>query len=83
MNLLQETKLICQQYGIMPSRSKGQNFLINQEVYDRIIEESELSEKDTVLEVGPGLGLLTRLLVKNAGKVLAIELDELIYTIYN
>lgn len=79
MFLLQETKLICKKYEIKPNRSKGQNFLITEDVYNRIINCANLSKNDIILEVGPGLGVLTRLLCKKAKKVIAIELDKKIF----
>ncbi len=54
----------------------GQNFLINEEVLYDIIEYANLTNEDTVLEIGAGVGFLTELLVKHAGKVIAVELDE-------
>lgn len=79
MNLLQKTLELCQLYGIKPSRSKGQNFLIEEEVYDRIIDSANIKKEDTVLEVGPGLGFLTLKLGEKAKKVLAVELDTKIF----
>ncbi len=57
-------------------KSLGQNFLIDTAVVDRIIEVGEISEKDNVVEIGPGRGFLTRALACRAGRVLAIEKDE-------
>lgn len=54
----------------------GQNFLINPDVINDIIEKAQLSNDDTVIEIGPGVGFVTEQLVKHAGKVIAIELDE-------
>lgn len=54
----------------------GQNFLINGEVLADIIDYADLSKDDTILEIGPGVGFLTELLVKHAGQVIAVELDE-------
>ena len=54
----------------------GQNFLINPDVINDIIEKAQLSKDDTVIEIGPGVGFVTEQLVKHAGKVIAIELDE-------
>jgi 16S rRNA (adenine1518-N6/adenine1519-N6)-dimethyltransferase len=76
MNLLERTKEICRLYNIWPSRSKGQNFLIEESVYDKIIAAADLSKDDIVLEVGPGLGFLTAKLARAAGKVIAVELDD-------
>jgi 16S rRNA (adenine1518-N6/adenine1519-N6)-dimethyltransferase len=76
MDLFEKTQEICKLYDIWPARSKGQNFLIAENVYDEIIKAAGLSKEDTVLEVGPGLGFLTAKLAKAAGKVIAVELDD-------
>lgn len=67
---------ICEENGIKPVRSRGQNFLINEDVYDEIIEKADLNENDVVLEVGPGLGFLTERLAEKVKKVVAVELDR-------
>lgn len=54
----------------------GQNFLVNEEVIDSIIENSNITSDDIVLEIGPGLGFVTERLVRLAKKVVAVELDE-------
>ncbi|MBA3047922.1 ribosomal RNA small subunit methyltransferase A [Patescibacteria group bacterium] len=74
--MLQQTKQLCKLYNIKPARSKGQNFLINEDVYDKLIEAADLTKDDTVLEVGPGLGFLTAKLAQKAKKVIAVELDD-------
>jgi 16S rRNA (adenine1518-N6/adenine1519-N6)-dimethyltransferase len=61
--------------GIHLTKSLGQNFLHDANQLRRIVEAAELSKKDKVLEIGPGLGPLTELLLQNAGEVLAIEKD--------
>jgi 16S rRNA (adenine1518-N6/adenine1519-N6)-dimethyltransferase len=68
-------------YSLRPNRDLGQNFLIVPDIIERNVERAELSEKDTVLEIGPGLGVLTKELVKRAGKVYAIERDKRIIEI--
>jgi 16S rRNA (adenine1518-N6/adenine1519-N6)-dimethyltransferase len=75
MNLLSATLDLCKMYSINPDKEKGQNFLIEESVYDKIIEVSDLKSDDTVLEVGPGLGFLTFKLAKKTKKVLAVEVD--------
>lgn len=75
-SLLEETKFILKKYGITANKSLGQNFLINQEVINEMIEKSQISESDLVIEIGPGLGTLTKELLEKAGKVIAIELDK-------
>jgi 16S rRNA (adenine1518-N6/adenine1519-N6)-dimethyltransferase len=54
----------------------GQNFLINSEVIQDIIEFANIQPEDTVIEIGPGVGFVTEQLIKHAKKVIAIELDE-------
>ena len=76
MDLANKTKELCNIYGIKPSRSKGQNFLINDQIYDDIITASDLQPSDTVLEIGPGLGFLTEKLAASVSRVLAVELDK-------
>ncbi len=76
MDLTEQVKSICKQNNITLSRSKGQNFLIDEDVYDKIVELADLDGNDMVLEVGPGLGYLTERLAKKAKKVIAVELDD-------
>lgn len=76
MNLIDETKFIMNKYKIQAKKSLGQNFLISEDVVNGIIENSEISKKDLVIEIGPGLGTLTSRLLENAGKVIAVELDD-------
>lgn len=76
MNLYEETQMLLNQYGLRANKKLGQNFLINQQIIDDIIEKAEVSKEDVVLEIGPGLGSLTKSLLKNAKKVIAVELDE-------
>ncbi len=54
----------------------GQNFLVNPDVIESILEFADINKNDTVLEIGPGIGFVTELLVKRAKKVIAVELDE-------
>lgn len=67
---------LCAKYGIKPSKKLGQHFLIDRNVIRREVEEAEIKENETVLEIGPGLGFLTKELVKKARKVVAIEKDK-------
>ena len=76
MDLFEQTKNICDKYNIKPARSRGQNFLIKEEIYDKIIDTAELKPDDVVLEVGPGLGFLTAKLADKAKKVVAVEIDK-------
>jgi len=76
MNLTEQTKNLCRRYNIKPARSRGQNFLIEEKIYDKIIEQADLKPGDVVLEVGPGLGFLTAKLAARARRVVAVELDD-------
>ena len=76
MDFLQKTKDICQAQNIKPARSKGQNFLIREEIYNEIVKTADLNKDEIVLEVGPGLGFLTEKLAKSVKKVIAVELDD-------
>lgn len=75
MDLLQETDFIMKKYHIFPNKKYGQNFLINENIIDEIIEKSEITNEDLVFEIGPGLGNLTKKLLEKSGKVIAIEID--------
>ena len=75
-NILEETKFIMKKYNIKAKKELGQNFLINKEVIDKIISSSEIDEDDLVIEIGPGLGTLTKYLLEKAKKVICIELDK-------
>jgi 16S rRNA (adenine1518-N6/adenine1519-N6)-dimethyltransferase len=73
---LSEMRELLTREDIQLTKSLGQNFLHDGNQLRRIIEAAELSPSDKVLEIGPGLGPLTELLLKNAGEVLAIEKDR-------
>lgn len=67
---------ILDRYGIAPKQSLGQNFLYDEGLLARIAAAADLSPDDAVLEIGPGLGALTRQLAQAAGRVVAVELDD-------
>ena len=75
-NILEETRFIMKKYNIKANKSLGQNFLISQSVVETIVESSEIEREDLVIEIGPGLGTLTKYLLEKAGKVICIELDK-------
>ena len=82
-SIFEETKFIMNKYNIKANKSLGQNFLINEEVVNKIVESSEISKEDLVIEIGPGLGTLTKFLLEKAKKVICIELDSKMITILN
>ena len=74
-NILEETRFIMKKYNIKANKNLGQNFLINEEVVKNIVGCSNIEKEDLVIEIGPGLGTLTKYLLEKAGKVICIELD--------
>lgn len=70
------TKEVVNKHNFKFSKSLGQNFLIDDNVIDRILEGARLSETDRIIEVGPGIGTLTREMGKVAEDVVAIEIDK-------
>ena len=75
-NLLKKTRFILNKYGISANKNLGQNFLIDDSVVKKIVDSANISKEDLIIEIGPGLGNLTELLLERAGKVIAIELDQ-------
>ena len=75
-NILQETISIMKKYNIKANKALGQNFLINANVIENIVESSNIKREDLVIEIGPGLGTLTKYLLEKAGRVICVELDK-------
>ena len=76
MSLKEENFNIMRKYNIKAQKKYGQNFLINEEVLDKIIKSADIKNEDLVIEIGPGLGNLTKRLCEKAGHVIAIEIDK-------
>lgn len=76
MSLYEEVREALRDAHFRPRKRLGQNFLVHERVIDAIVRLLDLSEEDEVLEIGPGLGFLTRRLVALAGKVYAVEVDD-------
>ncbi len=72
---LTEVRRLLAEFDIRPSKALGQNFLIDGNILRILIEQADLRHDDTVLEIGPGLGVLTVELVARARRVVAIEKD--------
>ncbi len=72
----QSLSSLLKKYNLHPRKGLGQNFLTDPFHLDKIIDAAELTLDDTVLEIGPGPGTLTRLLTEAAGHVIAVELDS-------
>lgn len=75
-NAYQETMFLLKKYHISANKSLGQNFLIHDEVIHQTVESATISKDDLIIEIGPGLGILTQELLEKAKKVIAIELDN-------
>jgi len=71
-----DARSLLKKLNIQPVKSLGQNFLTDRQILEEIAETAELSENDTVLEIGPGLGSLTSVLAESAGCVVAVEIDK-------
>jgi 16S rRNA (adenine1518-N6/adenine1519-N6)-dimethyltransferase len=67
---------LLEQWDLRPNKGLGQNFLVDPAALDKIVAAAELTPDDVVLEVGAGLGTLTRWLAWEAGRVVAVELDQ-------
>jgi 16S rRNA (adenine1518-N6/adenine1519-N6)-dimethyltransferase len=74
--LLAQTRELLRRFNLRAKKGLGQHFLIDGEVLRLILSTAQLTPRDVVVEVGPGLGVLTRELIKEAGWVIAIELDN-------
>jgi 16S rRNA (adenine1518-N6/adenine1519-N6)-dimethyltransferase len=63
-------------YGLVPRKRWGQHFLIDRNILSKVVRTAGIEETDVVLEVGPGLGVLTLALAKEAKRVIAVEIDQ-------
>ena len=75
-SLLIQTKRALRHFDLKARKALGQHFLIDEEILPLITSAAELNNSDVVIEVGPGLGVLTRELARQAGQVVAVELDD-------
>jgi 16S rRNA (adenine1518-N6/adenine1519-N6)-dimethyltransferase len=73
------THALLKQLDIRPSKGLGQNFLVDESVPPKILAAAELDPNDAVVEIGPGIGVLTQRLAANARKFTAVELDKRLY----
>ncbi|MEG6521307.1 16S rRNA (adenine(1518)-N(6)/adenine(1519)-N(6))-dimethyltransferase RsmA [Desulfotomaculum sp. 1211_IL3151] len=69
-------KEIIKSHGFRVRKALGQNFLMDANIIDKIVNAADLAPEDLVFEIGPGLGVLTRRLARSAGKVIAVEIDQ-------
>ena len=71
-----ELDKLIRKHGLRLSKSYGQNFLVDRNILEKIIQAAEVTPEDYVIEIGPGAGALTTLLAQAAGFVTAVEIDE-------
>ncbi len=75
-SLEEEIRQFCSTYALKLNTDMGQHFLIDESVLQTIADAPNIQSEDTIVEIGPGIGVLTKELLMQAGKVMAIELDE-------
>ena len=78
MTLYEEVRAALRDGEFRPKKSLGQNFLIHENVIETILRLLDLDRNDGVVEIGPGLGFLTRRLLQRAGQVWAVEVDDVL-----
>ena len=76
LGMPQNTIAVLQKYQFHTQKKYGQNFLIDTGVLEKIIRAAEITSQDCVLEIGPGIGTMTQCLAEQAGKVIAVEIDQ-------
>ena len=67
---------VINKYGFHFQRKYGQNFLIDGNILEKIIDAAEITEEDGVIEIGPGIGTMTQYLCERAREVVAVEIDS-------
>jgi 16S rRNA (adenine1518-N6/adenine1519-N6)-dimethyltransferase len=75
-SLLAQTQSLLRRYDLRARKGLGQHFLIDDDILQKILDTAGLDRGDTVIEVGPGLGIMTAELARRAGRVIAVELDD-------
>ncbi|KXZ40615.1 16S rRNA (adenine1518-N6/adenine1519-N6)-dimethyltransferase [Alkalithermobacter thermoalcaliphilus JW-YL-7 = DSM 7308] len=76
LSSVKTTKEIVERYGFKFSKSLGQNFLVNSNIIQKILDGAQIGQDDYILEVGPGIGTLTKEMAKLSKKVVAVEIDK-------
>jgi len=76
--LLQQTRFALSELGVRPHKHFGQHFLIDQTVVDRMLAAAQIHATDTILEIGPGLGVLSDQLLERASKLYLVEVDKIL-----
>ncbi|MCM1386650.1 MAG: 16S rRNA (adenine(1518)-N(6)/adenine(1519)-N(6))-dimethyltransferase RsmA [Bacillus sp. (in: Bacteria)] len=74
---------ILQKYHITFQKKFGQNFLVDKNILEKIMEAAQITQADCVLEIGPGIGTMTQYLAERAGSVIAVEIDKNLIPVLN
>jgi len=74
-------RVLLKQYGLRPKKSLGQHFLWKPGIVEKIVDAAEIAENDVVVEIGPGLGILTAACARRAGLVIGVELDQQLFPV--
>jgi 16S rRNA (adenine1518-N6/adenine1519-N6)-dimethyltransferase len=82
-SLIERTTALLRRSGIRIKKNLGQHFLIDEEILELILSTAELTGRDIIVEIGPGLGILTEELCRRAGRVIAVEIDDRLTTKLN
>ncbi|MFX0091455.1 MAG: 16S rRNA (adenine(1518)-N(6)/adenine(1519)-N(6))-dimethyltransferase RsmA, partial [Candidatus Hodarchaeota archaeon] len=80
-DLIKITKGILRKYAVVPSKHEGQNFAVDPNLFKTILQSANIRTTDIVLEIGPGFGILTKLIAQQAKHVIVVEKDPLLATI--
>ena len=73
---MKNVRQVLKDHGFLTKKSMGQNFLFDTQILDSIAEDAGITAQDTVVEIGPGAGTLTRQMALKAEKVVSVELDK-------
>ena len=77
-SLLQQARFVLRELGVRPHKQFGQHFLINAAIVTRMIDAAEIRPQDSVLEIGPGLGVLSDELAARAGRLYLVDVDTVL-----
>jgi len=75
LSTIKQTKELLEKYGLAPKKKLGQNFLVDKGAVEKLVKAGQIEKTDLVLEIGPGIGVLTKELARSARKVIAVEKD--------
>lgn len=80
---IKKTNEILKKYNLRAKKGYGQNFLVDENVLKKIVSTANITKEDGIIEIGPGIGALTEVLLENSKKVLAYEIDNYLVEVLN